>query len=190
MLEPRPFSGEIYVHTNVLNGKSYVGQTTAGVAKRWSLHQRCARSPRTPAYGNLFSKAIRKYGAGAFEHQTLSIARSQTELDNLEKVWIILLQAKAPAGYNLANGGYAAAGHAVSLEVRARLSLKQKANWENLGYRQRYSVSRTGKKHAFRNRRHQSLETIANRVAKNTGKKRTLEQVQNLIAGQAYRRVV
>jgi len=124
------FLGEVYSHTCLANGKSYVGQTTQGVSKRWALHQRCARSSRTPAYRNLFSKAIRKYGPMAFEHQTLAVAQSQSELDNLEKVWIILLQAKAPTGYNLADGGYAAAGHTVTPEVRARLSASTKAQWK------------------------------------------------------------
>jgi group I intron endonuclease len=100
-----PFRGEIYVHTNTVNGKSYVGQTTQGADVRWSMHLKCSKSLKTPAYRGLFSKAIRKYGADAFEHQTLSFAGTQATLDNLERVWIILLQTKAPNGYNLADGG-------------------------------------------------------------------------------------
>jgi hypothetical protein len=66
-----PVFGEIYVHTNVLNGKSYVGQTTVGMAKRWALHLRCAQSVRTPAYKTVFSKAIRKYGAEIVFRRTI-----------------------------------------------------------------------------------------------------------------------
>src|SRR5258708_36695724 len=101
------------------------------MASRWDLHLRCSRSPHTPAYRTLFSKAIRKHGAEVFEHQVLSRACSQSELDNLEKIWIILLQTKAPNGYNLSDGGYAAAGHVVTPEVRARLSAARTAQWQN-----------------------------------------------------------
>ena len=174
MKSVKPFTGEIYVHTNVLNGKSYVGQTTVGVSKRWALHQRCARSPKTPAYNGLIARAIRKYGANAFEHQILSKARSQSELDNLEKIWIILLQTKTPSGYNLADGGYAAAGHVVSPEVRARLSAKQKANWEDPDYRAAHSGAK-----AFHYRRSPSPETIEKRAAKMRGRSQSAEQIEH-----------
>lgn len=100
-----PFFGEIYVHTCMANEKSYVGQTTAGMEKRWKKHLTAARLPHHPGYNALIAKAIRKYGADTFEHQTLSVARSAQELDNLEKVWIILLQTKQPLGYNIQAGG-------------------------------------------------------------------------------------
>ena len=184
MSDLKPFSGVVYVHTCTANEKSYVGQTTQGVDKRWKLHLRCARSPRTPAYVGLIARAIRKYGSDAFEHQVLSRARSQSELDNLEKVWIILLQSKAPNGYNLSDGGYAAAGHVVSPEVRARLSEAQKENWKDPYLRSRYSSGHLGTKStpeqiearcASLRGKKQSSETIAKRVAKTTGLKRTPE---------------
>jgi group I intron endonuclease len=187
MIESMPFRGEVYLHWNPLSQKGYVGQTTAGVSKRWKLHLRCARSPKTPAYRNLFSKALRKYGADAFESQTLSIARSQEELDNLERVWIILLQTKAPNGYNLADGGYAAAGHEVNPEVRARLSMAATEQWKNPIFRERglqaladaralnrtYSPETIEKRAAKIRGVKQSPESIAHRVAKLKGKKRT-----------------
>ena len=190
-----PF-GEVYVHTCIVNGKSYVGQTTAGVAKRWKLHVRCARSPKTPAYGNLFSKAIRKYGAEAFEHQTLSLAGTQPELDNLEKIWIILLQTKAPHGYNLTDGGDSGtSGHTVSPETRAVLSAKQKANWSNptyraqhVGYTWKQSPEQVEKRAAARRGVRQAAETVAKRIAKTTGMKRSGVALQNIQAGAARRR--
>jgi group I intron endonuclease len=188
MIEARPFSGEIYAHINTVNGKIYVGQTTAGMIERWRLHQRCANSPSTPAYNGVFARAIRKYGADAFVHQVLSIARSQAELDNLEKVWIILLQSKVPNGYNLSDGGYAAAGHVVSPDVRARLSAASKEQWQRqhadpdfkLQYRTNRknwtpSVSHIAAVVAAHLGKKQSVDTIARRVAKTTGMKRSPE---------------
>lgn len=82
-----------------------MGQTTAGTENRWRGHLKLARNTKALAYPTLFSKAIRKYGATAFEHQILSVAQSAEELDNLEKIWVILLQTQQPNGYNLQVGG-------------------------------------------------------------------------------------
>jgi group I intron endonuclease len=174
------FVGEVYVSTCLANYKSYVGQTTQGVQKRWKLHLRCARSPRTPAYRNLFSKAIRKHGSGAFEHQTLSVAGSQAELDNLEKIWIILFQTKVPNGYNLTDGGDSGtAGHIVSPEVRARLSLAAKSQWRNPEYREKH---RQGMISSGRRGRKDSLETIEKRVSKIRGVKQSAEAIAHRVS--------
>lgn len=100
-----PIFGEIYLHYCPISQKGYIGQTTQGMAKRWGKHLTAARLPHHPGYDTLIAKAIRKYGVDAFEHQTLSAAHSAQELDNLEKVWVILLQTKAPLGYNITSGG-------------------------------------------------------------------------------------
>ena len=183
------FFGEVYVHTCIPNGKSYVGQTTVGVSKRWALHQRCARSPKTSAYQNLFSKAIRKYGADAFDHKILGLAYSAEDLDCLEKAWILMLQTKQPNGYNLTDGGDSGtAGHEVSPAVREVLRTKATVQWQDPAFRVLYSELRRGKKMApaASERRlaalravvcgkKQSAETIAKRVEKLKGKKRTQE---------------
>jgi group I intron endonuclease len=179
-----PFRGEVYIHTCVANEKSYVGQTTQGMEKRWDLHLRCANSPRTPAYSTLIGRAIRKYGADAFEHRVLAIACSQEQLDNLERIWITLLQTKLPNGYNMSDGGYAAAGHIVTPEVRAVLSAAAKKQWQNPEFREQYSESRRGWKPSPKHiaavvaahiGKKQSSETVAKRIAKTTGMKRSLE---------------
>ena len=167
-----PIFGEIYLHYCPLSQRGYVGQTTKGIGARWELHLRCARSPRTPAYQTAIARAVRKYGVDGFEHQILSVAHSQKQLDNLEKVWIILLQTKAPNGYNLADGGYAAAGHVVTPEVRARLSAAAKKQWQNPETRAR--CSQIGKK--------QSPEHIAKRIAKMLGRKASPEEIAKRVA--------
>ncbi len=184
------FSGIVYLHYNPISQKGYVGQTTKGIDNRWELHCRCARSPRTPAYKGLIAKAIRKYGADSFEHQVLSTASTQAELDNLEKIWITLLQTKVPNGYNLADGGYAAAGHVVTPEVKAVLSAAAKAQWQNPEFLQKvenglysnngnlspeHEEKRLANLRAVMCGKKQSAETIAKRIAKTTGMKRTAE---------------
>ena len=176
MIESTPFQGEIYIHWCPASEKGYVGQTTQGYVKRWGLHLRGARSPKTPAYRGVFAKAIRKYGFDAFEHQVLATASSQLELDGLERLWIWALQTKVPNGYNLTTGGDSGtAGHVVTPEVRAVLSAKGKALWADPVYRAQHIEIN----HRLRAGKPQSVETIAKRVAKMIGRKQYPEQVEH-----------
>jgi group I intron endonuclease len=118
------YFGEIYLITNILNEKAYVGQTKNGVEFRWSQHLM-----RTKRRNDALASAIRKYGASAFDRQSLATASSQSELDNLEKVWIILLQTRAPQGYNLTSGGNVGTRrNPPTLETLARMSASHKGH--------------------------------------------------------------
>lgn len=157
------YYGVVYLRWCDASQKGYVGQTTQDAERRWRLHCRCAKSTRTPAYKNLFSKAIRKYGADGFSGQILAVANSPEELANLEKLWIILLQTKAPNGYNLTDGGEGCPGHPMSSEVKALLSAKAKAQWQNPEFRQLYHQLRAGK--------HQPEEAVARRALAQRGRR-------------------
>jgi group I intron endonuclease len=94
----------VYLHTNLENGKVYVGQTQQKPADRWTRH--CYDAMKGARGCRLFSDAIRKYGPEAFDQQVLGEMQTQSEIDNLEKIWIILLQAtNHQFGYNLQAGG-------------------------------------------------------------------------------------
>ena len=56
------YEGYIYLITNKINGKQYIGQTVKTVQKRWSRH--LADSKNFDFY---FYKAIRKYGKENFK---------------------------------------------------------------------------------------------------------------------------
>ena len=97
----------VYKITNRLNGKVYIGKTTCTLKRRWQMHQTDARSQR---YQTHFYKAIRKYGAQSFNLEILNVAKSQQELDAMERFFIILHQSFVPAnGYNGTLGGDGAA---------------------------------------------------------------------------------
>jgi hypothetical protein len=55
------FIGFIYVVTNTVNGKVYVGKTTKPFDGRWKEHQRITRSKSKRHY---LHNAIRKHGEG------------------------------------------------------------------------------------------------------------------------------
>lgn len=105
-------SGLVYIHTNQVNGKVYVGQS-------WDFPRRKRAYPRENSY---FARALRKYGWDAFDHQYFPV-ETQAEMDNLEKAWILCLRATdKQCGYNLQAGGTFFGRH--SDETRAKISAK------------------------------------------------------------------
>jgi group I intron endonuclease len=118
----------VYLHTNLQNGKVYVGQTWQSPVRRWGVQQSSAL--QKTATSRYLNSAIRKYGWQNFEHQILAETENQARLDNLEKVWIILLQSRnAKFGYNLQAGG---SKGRQSEETRKIISEYQKTH-ENAG---------------------------------------------------------
>lgn len=150
-----PFTGEIYLHWNPITDRGYVGQTINGVSNRWRDQVKVTRWPHHGGYRYPLSRAIRKHGKEVFEHQVLSVSHTKTALDNLEKVWIILLQTREQ-GYNLATGGEGNPGLNHTAIAKAKMSKNRKGkalgNRNAVGHRcsvahkQAISQKLTGKK--------------------------------------------
>lgn len=141
---------EIYQLYNSVNGKSYVGQTTESTTVRWRKHVDDAKRNRPTR----ICKAIRKYGKESFERRVISIADNRDDLNNLEKVWIILLQTtNENCGYNICAGGDSRyigeagrakmkaklTGRKLSEEHRRNISAATKRRWEDPEYKARLS---------------------------------------------------
>ena len=94
-----PVPVSIYLVTNTVNGKRYVGQTRKEVANRWKQH--CAACRRDAQRGcTAFWSAIRKYGPDSFQVETLVIVNE--ELANEYEAKLIEAYAtRVPAGYNI-----------------------------------------------------------------------------------------
>ncbi len=96
----RPFS--IYLVTNIVTGKVYVGKTGNTVHDRWTDHKSNARRG---AEGYLY-RSMRKHGEINFQVQTIATVPTETEANNLERIWILLLESHRESfGYNLTLGG-------------------------------------------------------------------------------------
>ncbi len=82
----------IYLITNTINGKRYIGKTTQPLDKRWYQHCKNAE------YGGdtYLYKAIRKYGAASFRCEYLA--------DGLDEEEILLIEQLKPE-YNMTLGG-------------------------------------------------------------------------------------
>lgn len=82
----------IYKITNLINGKSYIGQSIH-IEQRWSEH--CRNSSK-----RIISLAIQKYGKDNFKFEILEEC-SQDELDKKERFYIQKFNSLVPHGYNV-----------------------------------------------------------------------------------------
>lgn len=82
----------IYLVTNTVNGKQYVGQTATDSNKR--------------GHGRVMLKAYRKHGFDGFTYDRIASGiNNRNTLNCLERFWIATFDTVAPNGYNLETGG-------------------------------------------------------------------------------------
>lgn len=106
--------GHVYVVTNTVNGKKYVGQTTRDVSKRWKRH---VEDSVKQSYKSRLHRAIQKYGADKFTTEVRSTCTGRKALDMAERFYIALYQTQNPEfGYNIAAGGQSGSGYRVQRE--------------------------------------------------------------------------
>lgn len=105
--------GELY-RLRFPSGRDYIGVTALTAEARFREHCETATKKRSFAV----HAAIRKYGAGAVEVQTLVIADDLGYLKALEKKAIAAFGTLAPGGYNLTAGGEGIEGLSEDAERR------------------------------------------------------------------------
>lgn len=174
---------KIYLITNNVNGKRYVGLTSRSVSERWAEHLEEARGSRSR---RALTLAIRKYGAPAFTIEQIAEADDWDSLCLAEVDLIESLGTKAPLGYNMTDGGEgsrglceealermrekcrklrhtpesrqkiseAGAGRIMSEETKARISSKHSGKVLSPEHRQKLSLAKTGKKMPVRSEEH------------------------------------
>ena len=120
--------GEIYLITNIKNGKKYIGQATkykngrkGGGFSRWKTHLRNAKNGSNDCRSLV--NAIRKYGKENFTLEILLECQKE-QLDYYEKKFIRVYNSLHPNGYNLDSGGSGC--KKMSLESRKLISEKSR----------------------------------------------------------------
>jgi predicted GIY-YIG superfamily endonuclease len=108
----------VYVATNKIDGKQYVGLTQRTLAQRWYEHTGIAR--RFPK--SHFHYALAKYGADAFDVQHVASATKVEHLADLERLVIADMQPE----YNQTNGGELTVGKKYTPEIIARIAEKNR----------------------------------------------------------------
>ena len=90
----------VYMHTNKINNKVYVGQTCLNPERRW---RKDGAGYKNCTY---FWRAIQKYGWDSFEHIIVAENLTKEEADTMEKDLIALYDTtNILKGYNLTCGG-------------------------------------------------------------------------------------
>lgn len=112
----------IYLITNKLNGKRYVGQTKFSIEDRFEKHVYDAIIANR---GYALHAALRKYGIENFTIKLLSKCNNLGEANHRESYYIRLLNSLSPAGYNLRPGGD---NSPISAETKKKMSENRKGN--------------------------------------------------------------
>jgi len=107
----------VYLVTNLINGKQYVGQTVKKLNLRWNEHTSCKSN-------GALHKAIRKHKKENFVVSVLHECVTKEEMDFVEIFYISLLNTRAHNGYNLTEGGEGRSGYHLSEEAKKRISEK------------------------------------------------------------------
>lgn len=123
----------IYLITNTITKKKYVGMTAGTASRRFKDHCRQARLlPKVPLH-----LSIAKYGPEAFTVEVIANARDRGDLCKLERSLIKKHKCLAPNGYNLTTGGDGYSGGKASTKTRDLLSQRAREAWARLTPEQR-----------------------------------------------------
>ena len=94
----------IYLITNKVNGKVYIGQTNQPLRRRWGLHK--SRASKNEGYTAHLYNAIRKYGLDNFSIKEIATCNTEEWSNYLERLYILIHDSMNPkTGYNMTSGG-------------------------------------------------------------------------------------
>lgn len=173
----------IYVFTNKINGKKYVGQTSRNFKERVGEHLR-----RNVTY---FDKALKKYGISNFDYEIVDNACSIDELNEKEKFWIVKNDSMIPNGYNLCEGGGVTVGYTHSMESKIKMSISKRESGVMRGTNNHYY----GKRHTPEIREKMAQKWTEERRNEQSRRSREMDRsylfvkVRNMDTGEIYNSV-
>ena len=89
----------VYMHTNKINGKRYIGITMNAVEKRWGAGSGYHKN-------KYLTRAIKKYGWDNFDHNVLAVGLTKEEACKTEQDMIAFFNTQDKRyGYNQTSGG-------------------------------------------------------------------------------------
>jgi len=115
------YTGCIYLATNKVNGKQYVGKTVRSLCARRLSHVVRAKKGSMTA----FHRALLKHGIDAFDWEVLIEEDVERLLNRWERFYIKRFGTKSPHGYNLTDGGEGMSGYVHSKESKTKIGAAQ-----------------------------------------------------------------
>lgn len=112
------YEGFIYLITNNVNGKKYVGQTRTTIEHRFAQHKSDSKKYNFPLY-----RSFNKYGIDSFSINELQKIEHEDKNKLIEKLneseifYISSFNSKIPNGYNIVDGGNSNNGETCKIKV-------------------------------------------------------------------------
>lgn len=158
--------GRIYLITNLINGKKYVGQTVKTIEKRLKEHFKAAFVEHRKS---IIYDAIRKYGIKNFEIKCIQDNITIEDLDIAEQYWIQQYNSFGVFGYNATTGGNQCR---ISNETKQKISEALKGVPKSDNHKKKMSETQKGK-----------IGKLNSFYGK-THSKETIEKIKETLAGQ------
>ena len=121
---------EIYLVTNLVNGKQYVGQTKHGHTKgRWKEHNVIRED-----YNTIFHNAIKKYGTENFSVEVVEDNISDEDIDQREIYYIDFYNTfhANGHGYNMTKGGRGMLGYRPTKKTKQKVKKSTIETWKRM----------------------------------------------------------
>ena len=161
----------IYLLTNKLNNKKYVGQTWEGIVIRWQKH--CA--PSNTGCVKLHN-AIMKYGRDNFYYEVLVFCSTQESADYWECYFIEKFDT-IYNGYNIRGGG---SRGIISEETKQKISKANTGKIRSDQSRKNMSKGQIGKKYS-KERNEKISNSLKGKPGRRLGKKNSKEHNEALL---------
>ena len=132
----------VYMHTNKINNKVYVGITSRNPEERWGNNGSHYTQDKQPVFYN----AIQKYGWDGFEHIIFGENLTEVEAKQMEIKLIALYKTncrkyKNPEfGYNMTDGGDGTVGRICTEETKRKISEKARGRQFSEEHKQKFSM--------------------------------------------------
>lgn len=137
--------GYIYLRTNKVNGKKYVGQV---ITRRFKARQNRWNNLKHSYAGPAINNARAKYGLDAFDFEILKECEDE-ELNYWEKYYIKELNTRVPYGYNMTDGGdgnsFICKDEKEMNEIRHKISIANKGRKRSEELKKQWSKAHKGK---------------------------------------------
>jgi group I intron endonuclease len=159
-------NAQIYLVSNKLNGKQYVGQTI--------------NPERQIGHGRILRKAYKLHGRDNFSYEPICTGiTSRTTLNAVERFWIAVADTVVPKGYNIELGGSEGSTWTEERRRKHSLALTGRIHIRPLGSKS----GMKGKKYPEEGKRKLS-EALKGRVSPNWGRKASEETKAKMTANQ------
>lgn len=117
----------VYLRTNKVNGKQYVGQTN-----NFRLREKQFNRINQRYANKILTKDRQEFGLENFKLKVLANVDTQEEAWELERKYIKEFNTKYPNGYNMSDGGKTSEGTKHSEDSKKKMSEAAKKYWDGL----------------------------------------------------------